>query len=90
MNNIKIVKLYADWCAPCKVLHKMMSDNNIEFENIDVATEKGIKLSSRHNIKNIPAILIFDDNGKFLRKKIGFPKDIKELNNFLYEINYCI
>ena len=42
MNNIKIVKLYADWCAPCKILHKMMSDNNIEFENIDVATEKGI------------------------------------------------
>lgn len=87
MNNIKIVKLYADWCAPCKILHKMMNDNNIEFENIDVATERGIELSSRHNIKNIPAILIFDDNGKFLRKKIGLPKDIKELNNFLYEIN---
>lgn len=87
MNNIKIVKLYADWCAPCKILHKMMNDNNIEFENIDVATEKGIELSSRHNIKNIPAILIFDDNGKFLRKKIGLPKDIKELNSFLYEIN---
>lgn len=65
----------------------MMSDNNIEFENIDVATEKEIELSSRHNIKNIPAILIFDDNGRFLRKKIGLPKDIKELNNFLYEIN---
>lgn len=87
MNNIKIVKLYADWCAPCKILHKMMNDNNIEFENIDVATERGIELSSRHNIKNIPAILIFDDNGKFLRKKIGLPKDIKELNNFLYEVN---
>ena len=87
MNNIKIVKLYADWCAPCKILHKMMNDNNIKFENIDVATEKGIELSSRHNIKNIPAILIFDDNGKFLRKKIGLPKDIKELNSFLYEIN---
>lgn len=87
MNNIKIVKLYADWCAPCKILHKMMSDNNIEFENIDVATEKGIELSSRYNVKNIPAILIFDDNGRFLRKKIGLPKDIKELNSFLYEVN---
>ena len=87
MNNIKIVKLYADWCAPCKILHKMMSDNNIEFENIDVATEKGIELSSRHNIKNIPAILIFDDNGKFLRKKIGLPATPEDLTKFIYEVN---
>lgn len=65
----------------------MMSDNNIEFENIDVATEKGIELSSRHNIKNIPAILIFDDNGKFLRKKIGLPATPEDLTKFIYEAN---
>lgn len=33
MKLIKLIKLYADWCGPCKVLEKMLKDHNIEHEN---------------------------------------------------------
>ena len=31
---MRIVKLYAEGCGPCKVLDKMLKDNNISYENI--------------------------------------------------------
>ena len=32
----KVVKLYADWCGPCKVLERMMRDLDIKHENVNI------------------------------------------------------
>lgn len=84
---MKIVKLYADWCGPCRVLEKTMQDLDIKHENINIDSVDGEGLSVKYGIRAIPAILIFDDEDNLLRKLVGLPGSPEELTKFIYATN---
>lgn len=84
---IKVIKLYADWCGPCRVMETMLQENDIKHDSIDITSPEGEELATKYSIRAIPALLIFDENNNLIRKKIGLPGDPKELINFIYETN---
>nr|DAY06971.1 MAG TPA: TRX family protein [Crassvirales sp.] len=87
MNNIKIVKLYADWCAPCKVLERMMRDLDIKHENVNIDSPNGEGLSIKHDVRAIPTLLVLDENDNLIRKMTGLPAIPEDLTKFIYEAN---
>ena len=87
MNNIKIVKLYADWCAPCKVLERMMRDLDIKHENVNIDSPDGEGLSIKHDVRAIPTLLVLDENDNLIRKMTGLPATPEDLTKFIYEAN---
>ena len=40
---MKLLKFYADWCGPCKVLTRNLDQAKIEYESIDADTHEEIK-----------------------------------------------
>ena len=65
-NNTFILDFYADWCGPCKHISPIIDElsethKEISFGKIDV--DESPKLSARFNVRNIPLILIFKENG---------------------------
>lgn len=82
---MKLIKLYADWCGPCKVLEKMLSDNEVEHESISIDSPEGEDLTVKYNVRALPTLLVFDDKGDMIRKKSGLPADFEEIKKFLYE-----
>jgi thiol-disulfide isomerase/thioredoxin len=84
---MRIIKLYADWCKPCQALEDMMNDANIEHENLNIETLDAEGLTTQYAIRGIPALLIFDDAGNFLRKYVGMFPSKKDLTNFIHGIN---
>ena len=87
MNNIKIVKLYADWCAPCRILHKMMRDLDIKHENVNIDSPDGEGLSIKHDVRAIPTLLVLDENDNLIRKMTRLPATPEDLTKFIYEAN---
>lgn len=87
MNNIKIVKLYADWCAPCKVLERIMRDLDIKHENVNIDSPDGEGLSIKHDVRAIPTLLVLDENDNLIRKMTGLPATPEDLTKFIYEAN---
>lgn len=87
MNNIKIVKLYADWCAPCKMLERMMRDLDIKHENVNIDSPDGEGLSIKHDVRAIPTLLVLDENDNLIRKMTGLPATPEDLTKFIYEAN---
>ena len=81
----KLIKLYADWCNPCKVLETMLKDNNIEHESVNIDSPDGEDLSLKYNVKAIPTMLVLDENGNLLRKMTGLPATPEDLMKFVYE-----
>lgn len=81
----KIIKVYAEWCGPCKQLSRMLEENNIKHESIDVDSEEGEKLAVDYNIKSVPTILVFDNNNNLIDKKAGLPSSVDYLKE--YETN---
>lgn len=84
---MKLIKLYADWCGPCKVLENMLSECGIEHENVNVDSPDGDELSFKHNVRAIPTLLVLDENGKLVRKMTGLPATPEDLTKFVYEAN---
>lgn len=75
----QIIKLGAEWCAPCKVfgntfhkVEKMDDYKNIEFKDVDIENdEEGDELVAKHNIRSVPTTLLLDENGNVLYKLMG-------------------
>ena len=81
----KIIKIYANWCGPCKQLSKMLEENNITHESVDIDSEKGSELAEEYNIRALPVILVLDDDGVLIDKKVGLPSSVEDLKK--YEAN---
>ena len=81
----KIIKIYADWCGPCKVLEKMLVENNVEHESVNIDSPDGEGLSLKYNVRAIPTMLVLDEDGNLLRKMTGLPATPEDLMKFVYE-----
>lgn len=77
----------ADWCTYCHKAKKDMNEDKIlselikEYEIIDVDFDIDKDITVGHDIKTIPAFIIFDE-GKELRRKTGY-RNSRDLINFL-------
>ena len=83
---MKILKVYADWCGPCKELSKRLDQLNIECENINIDSLDGEGITTKYNVRSIPTLLILDDEGNLLRRQTGLHSN-DEIKQFIYETN---
>lgn len=73
----RVIKWSADWCGPCKLMHPIfekisekLSSDELSFSEIDVDDDTE-DLSSKYGIRNIPAILVIDEDDKVLGRFVG-------------------
>lgn len=49
------------WCAPCKVVKKLLEDKGILYEYLDGDTEEGLAAAEACNARGFPVIVIGED-----------------------------
>lgn len=80
---MKILKFYADWCCQCKVLEELLQKHNIVYDNINVDSEEGEKLSDTYKIKSLPTIIVLNDENSEVYRSIGLQPDIEYLKSII-------
>ena len=92
--DIKVIKFSSTWCGPCKQMEpifdnvsKLKDFKNFTFQKYDIEEDTmGIELVEKYSIRNIPTIVITDNNGNVMKKIIGFVNE-NELTNILKEFS---
>lgn len=78
---MKVLKFYAEWCAPCKMISKIIADAGekittpIEEVNID----DNIMMSVEYGIRGVPTMVIVDDAGKEVKRQSGMMNETQLL-----------
>jgi thioredoxin 1 len=70
---IQVLKFYADWCGPCKILKNVIDQLKEDFKDvefIDVNIEEQQDYVAQHGVMSVPTVLIFK-NGEEIARKVG-------------------
>ena len=85
---MKVLDFYADWCNPCKalapVLDKVLEEKKLNLVKINVEEDTD-DLSAKYNVRNIPTVIVVDDNDVEVKRFSG-TKTETDLNKFFDEL----
>ena len=84
---MKILKFGAKWCAPCRVLEDKLKDFDVcEVVKYDLDDDDVEKYAEKFKIRNIPLMVLVDDNENELKRWVGLMRDFdafkKEVESF--------
>ena len=67
----KILYFSAAWCGPCRTLGPIMDSvaGEVAWEKVDV--DQNQELSMKYGIRNIPTLVLVDNNGNELNRSTG-------------------
>lgn len=62
MSDIMVLKFSASWCAPCKMLSKVIEsiDTDIPFEEIDIDIDENQEYAKQFGIRGVPTLIMVD------------------------------
>lgn len=70
MSVVKILKLGASFCSPCRVLKQNLEGfTRVPVEEIDV--EANTDEVTKYSIRNIPVLVYLDENGNEIDRTVG-------------------
>ena len=80
-----IYKVGAEWCGPCRQLKQELKDFNL-VPIIEIDADEDEEFCEKYKIKNIPVLLLCDNNNNVLYRQIGFISK-EDLTRKIIEIN---
>jgi len=75
-----ILYFTASWCGPCKALAPRMKklSDQINYRKIDVDSNQD--MSMKYGVRNVPSLVLVDENGTELNRMVGVQPDQAILN----------
>lgn len=86
MKKLKALLFSAPWCRSCDVMKPLFKQEceklNVEYEIIDVESDKGVDLSVEHKVRNIPTLIFLDEDNKVIGRASG-SNAYKEIEKYI-------
>ena len=78
--TIKKLMFTASSCQACPIVKPFAEEH--DFDIISLDTDNGLALANLHNVRGLPTILLIDEWGNYLIRKIG-SLNFKDKNELL-------
>lgn len=79
---IKLLKFYAPWCQPCKMLDKQLESFELSIPKHNIDIDIDVELAMLYKVRGIPTMIIVDEEGKEVKRVTGSQTQ-ETLTNFL-------
>ena len=84
MGQMKLLKFYAPWCQPCKMMDKQLEDFTLTMPKHDIDIDIDTKLAMQYKVRGIPTMIVVDESGVEVRRITGSQTQA-QLTKFLQE-----
>lgn len=76
---MQVVKIFSQTCGPCKVLEQNLQKSGIKYISVDVASDRGDEYIEEYGIRNVPTLLLINDDGTEIKRHTGIltPEECK-------------
>ena len=82
---MKILKFYADWCGPCKVLTRSFEATGIEHTPVNA--DENEDLCMFYNVRNLPTVIAVDDKEEKEIARFTCIKSANDLTKWVESLN---
>lgn len=80
---MKLIKFGASWCMPCKNLESRLNKLDLTIDLLSYDVEEEVDLTEEWNIRNVPTVILVDDNGSEVKRWVGNFEPNVELKAFI-------
>jgi thioredoxin 1 len=78
---MKVLKFYAEWCQPCKMLSQIIKNAGdkitVAIEDVDI--DNNIMTSVEYQVRSVPTMILLDDDDKEIKREVGMMNEQKLL-----------
>ena len=76
---MRLLKFYAEWCAPCKELSKVVERNKDiipeAWDYVEVDIDKDMESAKALQVRGVPTMVILSDDNQEVRRHVGMMND---------------
>lgn len=80
---MKLIKFSASWCMPCKNLESRLNKLNLTIDLVSYDVEEEVELTEAWKVRNVPTVILVDDNGIEIKRWVGNFEPNVELKAFI-------
>lgn len=80
---MKLIKFSASWCMPCKNLESRLNKLNLTIDLVSYDVEEDVELTEEWKVRNVPTVILIDDNGHEVKRWVGNFEPNVELKAFI-------
>lgn len=80
---MKLIKFGASWCMPCKNLESRLNKIDLTIDLFSYDVEEEVDLTEEWKVRNVPTVILVDDNGHEVKRWVGNFEPNVELKAFI-------
>lgn len=80
---MKLIKFGASWCMPCKNLESRLNKLDLTIDLFSYDVEEEVELTEEWKVRNVPTVILVDDNGHEVKRWVGNFEPNVELKAFI-------